>query len=140
MGTRSSIGILNPDGSVEAVYCRWDGYLGHNGRILLEHYRTGWDVWALIARGGISSLGEKIGLQHSFEEGPEGECTFYHRDRGDALQVGHYATIDEWIAQGGQEYDYLFDPSTQEWKVRYGFDHNHTLRSLAERLEHDADG
>jgi hypothetical protein len=37
MGTRSRIGVMHGD-NVKSVYCHWDGYLEHNGEILLKHY------------------------------------------------------------------------------------------------------
>ena len=37
MGTRSRIGVMHGD-KLKSVYCHWDGYLEHNGRILQEHY------------------------------------------------------------------------------------------------------
>ena len=40
MATRSHIGIKNQDNSVTYIYCHWDGYPGHNGKILLNHYQT----------------------------------------------------------------------------------------------------
>ena len=38
MATRSNTGIENENGRVSAIYCHWDGYPEHNGRILKEHY------------------------------------------------------------------------------------------------------
>jgi hypothetical protein len=34
--------------------------------------------------GDLSSLGERVGTQHSFDKAPEGECTFYARDRNES--------------------------------------------------------
>ena len=38
MATRSTIAVVNPDNTVTQIYCHWDGYLSHNGRILKESY------------------------------------------------------------------------------------------------------
>ena len=38
MATRSAIGLKKIDGTIEAVYCHWDGYPAHNGKILMNHY------------------------------------------------------------------------------------------------------
>ena len=38
MGTRSKIGILRRDGTVDHIYCHWDGYPEHNGVILFNDY------------------------------------------------------------------------------------------------------
>ena len=85
MGTRSRIGVMHGD-NCKSVYCHWDGYLDHNGRILLEHYDS---VKAnhLVALGDISSLdvGVEIpeGVEHSFSNHVKGITVFYGRDRGE---------------------------------------------------------
>jgi hypothetical protein len=81
MGTRSTIALEFADGTVEQIYCHWDGYLEHNGKILQEHYSDPFKLRDLIDMGDMSSLGERIGTRHAFEKAPEGECTFYLRDR-----------------------------------------------------------
>ena len=60
MGTRSMIGMVEADGSVSAIYCHWDGYLSHNGKILDEHYDSDIKVAELIALGNLSSLGVNL--------------------------------------------------------------------------------
>jgi hypothetical protein len=84
MGTRSTIALEFADGTVQQVYCHWDGYLEHNGKILQEHYSDPFKLRDLIDLGDMSSLGERIGTQHAFEKAPEGECTFYGRDRNES--------------------------------------------------------
>ncbi len=37
MATRSTIALEFADGTVEQVYCHWDGYLDHNGALLRDH-------------------------------------------------------------------------------------------------------
>ena len=94
MGTRSRIGVMHGD-VCKSVYCHWDGYLEHNGAILLEHYDSA-RANHLVAMGDISSLGPKIGEQHPFSPftsaedkvayeaaDKEGWTTFYGRDRGE---------------------------------------------------------
>ena len=39
MSTRSHIGIWNEDGSLDVIYCHWDGYPSYNGAVLLHHYQ-----------------------------------------------------------------------------------------------------
>lgn len=131
MATRSTIGVLNTDGSVTAVYCHWDGYPEHNGKILIENYVTEDKVRELVSMGGISSLGRQIGEQHPFsrwedDQGQhplvgaakearielaerEGWTTFFDRDRGEK-DVGPYmfANSTEFVHKFGEEYNYLF--------------------------------
>lgn len=84
MGTRSTIALEYADGTVEQVYCHWDGYLEHNGKLLQENYTDAFKLRELIDLGDLSSLGERIGTQHAFDKAPEGECTFYQRDRNES--------------------------------------------------------
>ena len=71
MSTRSEIGILNSDGTIESVYCHWDGYPEYNGVILSEYYTKEEIVRELIRNGDLSSLHESIdpdkGMEHSFD-------------------------------------------------------------------------
>ena len=94
MGTRSRIGVMHGD-VCKSVYCHWDGYLEHNGRILQEYYNSS-RANELVALGDISSLGELIGEKHPFSPHTSAEdkiaheaaaaagwTTFYNRDRGE---------------------------------------------------------
>jgi len=117
MGTRSTIAIENADGTVTGIYCHWDGYLSHNGRILQENYADEAKVRELIALGNISSLGEEIGTAHDFDDAPRGECNAYGRDRGERDVDAE--TLHNWRqfrAENGQEYNYLFTPGAG-WQV-----------------------
>jgi hypothetical protein len=117
MATRSTIGILNSDGTVEAVYCHWDGYPEHNGKILVENYTTESKVRELISMGGISSLGPDIDAAHT---------TFYKRDRGEMGAVPQgFANLTEFVENFGEEYNYLFTGDV--WYAnQYGSSYNGT--------------
>ena len=109
MGTRSTIALEYADGTVEQIYCHWDGYLSHNGQILHKHYSDPFKVRQLMDLGDMSSLGERIGTQHAFDKAPEGECTFYLRDRKEqgckAKQFKDYADYIE--NHQYEEYEYI---------------------------------
>lgn len=126
MGTRSMIGIS--DGSeVKAIYCHWDGYLSHNGRILLEHYQDKDKVEKLIALGDISSLGNEIGEKVDFDiqfEDEDKQCIAYHRDRGDALHIKTFSKSD--FLRQDYEFVYLYENGT--WYVSNTFTNENTLR------------
>lgn len=94
MGTRSRIGVMHGD-ICKSVYCHWDGYLEHNGRILQEYYNSS-KANHLVALGDLSSLRPEIGEAHAFsyhdlpsdqieafKAATEDMCTFYGRDRGE---------------------------------------------------------
>ena len=129
MGTRSRIGVMHGD-KCKSVYCHYDGYLSHNGKILQEHYDSS-RANHLVALGDISSLGKHIGEAHPFSEfdinkddpdfdklialhelaKKEGWTTFYNRDRGEKdvdFEVSH--DFDEFLelCDGtGAEYYYI---------------------------------
>jgi hypothetical protein len=85
MATRSTIALEYADGTVDQVYCHWDGYLEHNGKILFEHYSNPFKLRELMDLGDVSSLGSDIGEAHNFDDRSQtGEVTtFYGRDRGE---------------------------------------------------------
>jgi len=109
MGTRSTIALEFADGTVQQVYCHWDGYLEHNGTILAEHYSDPFKLRDLIDLGDLSSLGKHIGTQHAFERAPDDECTFYLRDRKEQgckakkfVDFQHYLVNHQY-----EEYEYI---------------------------------
>jgi hypothetical protein len=121
MGTRSLIGIENTDGTVNYVYCHWDGYPSHNGRILLEHYRSSALVRSLLALGDISSLGPSIGDKHDFDSRDYEVTTFYGRDRGeDGVEMKTVADRQKFLTEPdmGQEWYYLW--TDEGWLVSEG--------------------
>lgn len=113
MGTRSRIGVMHGD-KCKSVYCHWDGYLEHNGRILLEHYDSS-KANHLVALGDISSLDVDVaipeGVEHSFQVPLKGITTFYGRDRGETgvdFEVDH--SFEEFYKRAdgcGAEYYYI---------------------------------
>jgi len=86
MGTRSLIGVMHGD-NCKYIYCHWDGYLAHNGKILQEHYDSA-KANHLVAMGDVSSLNRNIeipeGVEHTFEKPAEGTTVFYKRDRNES--------------------------------------------------------
>jgi len=106
MGTRSLIGRKREDGKIEAIYCHWDGYPSHNGRILLKHYQDPKKVAALMELGALSSLDSELGEKHPFDDGVDGWCTAYGRDRGETETEKMVVGSLEELAT--EEYLYLF--------------------------------
>ncbi len=110
MSTRSLIGAVQEDGSVKFIYCHWDGYPEHNGKVLLSHYKSQEKVKSLLALGNLSFLAEKLGRRHSFDNAPDGVCTAYGRDRGEEnTQAKCLPSSGEFLRKSmGTEYWYLF--------------------------------
>jgi hypothetical protein len=120
MATRSFICKKNPDGTVNGVYCHWDGYPRGVGSVLRQHYTDPAKVDALLALGALSSLGQEVGEAHDFDAPTAGWTIAYHRDRGEELDPGMMypdeATAVRCVAEDlGVEYMYLFDGG--EWRT-----------------------
>jgi hypothetical protein len=115
MGTRSTIALEFADGTVEQVYCHWDGYLEHNGKILQNHYMDPFKVKELLALGAFSSLCNTVA---------DTKETAYHSSRGEELMIQKYKNTDEYFDCSQQEeYDYILRPvgGVAVWFVRcYG--------------------
>jgi hypothetical protein len=136
---------------VKSVYCHWDGYLAHNGKILNEYY-TSAQANELVALGDLSSLRSSIGVEHAFshydtEMNQEeyfklyGEMTtFYGRDRGEEnteFKVAHtFAEFLEQCDNCAAEYYYIMKDGV--WYVGTTYDNMHpwskTLTVLTEAI------
>lgn len=114
MATRSRIAIELADGSVESIYCHWDGYPDHNGRVLTDHYTLPEKVQDLIDLGDISYLApilEPTGT-HSFNDPEDGVVVAYGRDRGEkGVGKKSHSSVSDFFNGDIEEYGYLF---TQE--------------------------
>ena len=126
MGTRSTIALEFADGTVQQVYCHWDGYLEHNGAMLVQHYMDPFKVKQLLALGGFSSLEASVA---------DTKKTAYTQ-RGEEISINKYATVTEYFAECQQEeYDYILRPvgGVAVWFVRY-YDTNGWI-TLAEAFQ-----
>lgn len=130
MATRSTIGVLNADQSVTAIYCHWDGAIDHNGHILKDNYTHPEKIQALMALGSLSILAPEIGEKQYFDAPTSRDwCLAYGRDRGESdVDAQQHESVEDWLNKG-QEYNYLWQGS--EWLVSCGRTHGE-LRSLVQ--------
>ena len=56
MGTRSNVAYATEDNKVLASYCHYDGYIEHNGVMLLKYYNGEKQARDLVDNGYMSSL------------------------------------------------------------------------------------
>jgi hypothetical protein len=122
MATRSRIAVENQDGTVESIYCHFDGYIEHNGKLLANHYTDSSKVRQLIDLGDISFLAENVVSTddtHSFETPTPGVVVAYHRDRGETYYKPTKESSKEVFFDSGsiEEYGYLFTREG-EWMVK----------------------
>ena len=109
MATRSYIGVRNTDGSVDYIYCHFDGYPEHNGAILREHYSNINRVNELLNLGDLSVLGKFIGEKQDFDKRVVGNCLAYGRDRGESNVGKRRNAYSMLITDQSVDYVYIFD-------------------------------
>lgn len=98
MATRSTIALEYADGTVQQVYCHWDGYLENNGQILARHYMDPFKVRDLINLGGFSSLDTSVEATKStaYAQGVEDLSIEKFKDYADYVENHQY-----------EEYEYI---------------------------------
>jgi hypothetical protein len=151
MATRSTIALEYADGTVEQVYCHWDGYLAHNGQMLQEHYSNPFILRDLIDLGDISSLRPTVGTKHAFsrlEVPMDGEAydklygdmtTFYGRDRGETgTSAKKFASYEDYLLNHQyEEYEYILR-SVHGEAVWFVADHSEDFKPLLQALVEEA--
>lgn len=154
MGTRSDIIVRRADGKWHRIYCHWDGYLEHNGRILFDHYTSQAKADRLVALGDLSSLGPEIGTKHAFDcphkvGSPAYDkwnknyrcamCTAYGRDRGESDVAGVVGDTIQAVWPDEDcwtEYTYVWhdDGNGPRWWVTSPDEGTQTLVDLGQAL------
>jgi hypothetical protein len=120
MATRSTIAMVLPNGTIQSIYCHWDGYLEGVGQTLAEHYSKRKTI-QLLANGDVSSLGDFVGHKHHFDRATKVKSTtFYGRDRGETgTESRNHANVEEWLRfREGSEFFYLLQ-GKQWWYCSY---------------------
>ena len=150
MGTRSTIALEFADGSVEQVYCHWDGYLSNNGQILAEHYSNPFILRDLIDLGDISSLKSTIGTQHAFSHFElraeevagyklltENMTTFYGRDRGETgTDKKKFNDFQDYLAHHQyEEYEYILRKDGNWYVKQHDNEYELLVLALIKELE-----
>jgi hypothetical protein len=90
MSTRSTIALEFADGTVQQVYCHFDGYLSGVGAELRSDYSDPFALRELIDGGDMSCIGEP------------------YTERGEELYVRKFRDFNDYAANGqDEEYDYI---------------------------------
>ena len=104
MATRSTIALEFADGTVEQIYCHWDGYLDGVGAELQAGYTDPFALRDLIDAGDTSTIGAPFG------------------ERGEDCPSRKYKNADEYFDCCQQEeYDYILRNvnGVATWFVRF---------------------
>ena len=97
MATRSRIAIENQDGTVQSIYCHFDGYIDGVGKTLFNHYDRE-KLEKLIELGDISSLDESTE-----------DTVAYARDRGEDLHSTGYLNVEGLFELGfGSSVEFVY--------------------------------
>ena len=140
MATRSTIALEYADGTVDQVYCHWDGYLANNGKILYEHYKDPFKVQRLMDLGDVSSLDTDIGDEHDFDDRGFG-TTFYGRDRGEtgtgATRFKDFADYEK--NHQYEEYEYVLRTDGNWYVSQYGRPYELLGDAIANELKEKAE-
>jgi len=120
MSTRSNIALEYNDGSIDRIYCHWDGYPDNNGRILLENYTTAEQVSEMLDLGDMSSLEANI---H--------ETIYYARDRDEDIEKPKKFSSREDAKNDMEEFLYIFTKDG-EWIVS---DYSEEFRPVTEVID-----
>ena len=136
MATRSTIALEFADGTVEQIYCHWDGYLENNGQILLKHYSDPFKLQRLIDLGAVSSLRPEIGEKQDFdnrETQNEDWTLAYARDRGEDLVKNTFKDYADYRKNAqSEEYNYILR-TDGNWYVEFYGEFDGLLTEAIER-------
>jgi hypothetical protein len=101
MSTRSFICIVGQNGGFQGIYCHYDGYPEHVGKILVEHHNSFSAAEAIITGPQIRNF-DHDGTVARFGDGTPDDSETYD-------------TIDEAL-HNGFDYAYLFSEMDNCWK------------------------
>lgn len=108
MATRSFIALKHSDNTFSGVYCHWDGYPEHNGKVLRDEYADRTKIVDLIDGGGISSLK----TDSDWDRNPMPAGVLYYADRGEQHDPQHFESVvdlEDTARDMGCEYLYVYD-------------------------------
>ena len=104
MSTRSQIGIYDPQkGTLEYIFCHWDGYLKCVGQRLLGFYDTEQKVRDLLSHGDLSSL----------QNSPE--ISYFTGEPSQTVKVSSVEEAALSMMDGDIEFVYVFDVDSHKW-------------------------
>lgn len=109
MATRGTIALEYADGTVGQIYCHWDNYLEHTGKILLNDYKDPFKVRELLDGGDTSTLDHSVA-----------GCEFYS-NRGEDCPQRIYKNFDEYKREAQmEEYNYILRRDGKWYVEFYG--------------------
>lgn len=149
MSTRSRIGILKENGSIESIYCHLDGYPEWVGKKLYRYYNNPERIKKLINLGDISHLENNLEpnpeMEHKFGHDTEQKnvVVAYHRDRNEdwkfvkPLLSKDIKEFEKFCLDSDQEFAYLYDEKNSKFlwsKIPWSSDDKMEFSNLEDKL------
>ena len=119
MATRSRIAVKQQDGTIDSIYCHFDGYPSGVGEILVSYYSRK-EAQQLMEVGDISTLGDD----------PDHCKTYYDAGRS-------YPNLDSFLQNLGsrdEEYGYILMEDDRWHYIPVRGDNNSQLQLVSEAL------
>ncbi len=117
MATRSLIGMVKEDKSIQLIYCHWDGYPTYVGLQLMLNYRDADTIQKLLDLGDRSTLSGSPTVESTYAELQHAE-----------IKPWIVASFEEFKSadKAGADYVYIWD---NDWQV-YEADYDNNLKSM----------
>jgi len=118
MSTRSRIGILYQDGTVESIYCHQDGYPEYTGYFLENFYTSTKLVEILLSKGDISNIATSYdwNLKQQTFDNKELLSLKTYGQRGEKCPSVMHKDVKEYLKyDSDDEYKYLFANGEKEY-------------------------
>ena len=122
MATRSIIGILHDNNTIESIYCHFDGYPSNTGYFLLTYYNTKQKVLDLIKKGDLSSLASSFDwneqelprIDNKIQLTPRHYSKRKDQPEPSTRPIVHDIQIKFFDDLMGEEYKYLYIPEDRK--------------------------
>ena len=122
MATRSIIGILHENNTIESIYCHYDGMPSNTGYFLLTYYNTKQKVLDLINKGDLSSLAcshnwndeQHPTINNKIQLTPKPYSKRKNQPEPSTQPIVHDIQIKFFDDLMGEEYKYLYIPEDRK--------------------------
>ena len=122
MATRSIIGILHENNTIESIYCHYDGMPSNTGYFLLTYYNNKQKVLDLIKKGDLSSLAcshnwndeQHPTINNKIQLTPKPYSKRKDQPEPSTRPIVHDIQIKFFDDLMGEEYKYLYIPEDRK--------------------------
>ena len=131
MATRSIIGILHDNNTIESIYCHYDGHPSNTGYFLLTYYNSKQKVLDLINKGDLSSLAcshnwndeQHPTINNKIQLTPKPYSKRKNQPEPSTRPIVHDGVLNNFFNDlMGEEYKYLYIPEDhKEHKLLAGW-------------------